>query len=103
MAILEDQVSNVDVHGEDTCALGVEFCVIPFEFYARIFFPFEVLRDGAMGGEDSSEVVKVVVVYILNSEIINNEYKHDGEPFVAPKPWRSSGFIVAIVVKAREE
>ena len=56
-----------------------------------------------MGGEDISEVVKVVVAYILNAKIINNEYKNDGAPFVAPKPWRSSGFIVAIVVKARAD
>ena len=48
-------------------------------------------------------MVKVVVAYILNSKIINNEYKHDGAPFLAPKPWRSSGFIVSIVVKVRAE
>ena len=45
----------------------------------------------------------MVVAYILNDEIINNEYKHDGAPFVEPNSWCSSGFIVAIVVKAREE
>ena len=66
-------------------------------------FPFKVLHDGVMGGEDSSEVVKVVVSYILNAEIINNEYKNDGAPFLAPKPWRSSGFIVSIVVEAHAE
>ena len=49
-------------------------------------FPVEVLRDGVMGGEDSSQVVKVVVSYILNVKIINYEYIHDGEPFVAPNP-----------------
>ena len=54
MDILEEQVGNVAVHGEATCALGVEFSVIPLEVYARIFFPFEVLCDGAMGGEESS-------------------------------------------------
>ena len=48
-------------------------------------------------------MVKVVVTYILNAEIINNEYKHDGAPFLAPKYWLSSGFIVAIVVKARAD
>ena len=65
--------------------------------------PFKVLHDGVMGGEDSSRVVKVVVAYILNAKIINNEYKHDGAPFLAPKPWRGCGFIIAIVVKARAE
>ena len=54
MAIIEEQVGNVAVHGEATCALGVGFCVIPLEVYAITFFPFEVLRDGIMGGEDSS-------------------------------------------------
>ena len=54
MAILEEQVGNVAVHGEATCALGVEFGVIPFEVYARKTIPFKVLRDGVMGGEDSS-------------------------------------------------
>ena len=48
-------------------------------------------------------MMKVGVNYILNAKIIKNEYKHDGVPFVAPKPWRSSGFIVAIVVKERAE
>ena len=53
VAILEEQVGNVAVHGETTCALGVEFGVITLEVYARKCFPFEVLGDGAMGGEDS--------------------------------------------------
>ena len=48
-------------------------------------------------------MVKVVVAYILNAQIINNEYKHDGASFVAPKPWRSCGFIVSIVVRAHAE
>ena len=39
-------------------------------------FSVEVLRDCVMVGEDSSEVVKVVVAYILDAEIISNEYKH---------------------------
>ena len=41
----------------------------------------------------------MVVSHILDVEIINNEYKHNGAPFVAPKPWRSGDFIVSIVVK----
>ena len=45
----------------------------------------------------------MVVAYILNAEIINNEYKHNGAPFVAPNPRRSGGFIVAIVVEAHAE
>ena len=100
MAILEDQFGNVAVHGEATCASGVDFGVIPLEVYAIKFFPFEVLYDGVMGGEDSSEVVKVLVTYILNAKIINNENKHDGAPFVAPKSWRGSRLVVTIVVKA---
>ena len=47
--------------------------------------------------------MKMVVAYIPNAEIINNEYKHIGAPFVAPKPWRSGGFVVASIVKARAE
>ena len=66
-------------------------------------FTVEVLHDVAMGGEDSYQVAKLVVAYIFNAEIINNEYKHDRAPFVAPKSWSSSGFIVAIVVKAHAE
>ena len=48
-------------------------------------------------------MVKLVVAYILNAEIINNDYKHDGAPFVAPKSWRGSRFIVTIFVKACAE
>ena len=54
VAILEEQVGNVAVHGEATCAFGVEFGVISLEVYASKKNPFEVLRDGVMGGEDSS-------------------------------------------------
>ena len=54
MVILEEQIGNVAVYGEVTCALGVEFGVIPLEVYASKFFPFEVLCDGVMGGEYSS-------------------------------------------------
>ena len=56
-----------------------------------------------MSGEDSSSVVKVVSAYILNAKIINNENEHDGAPFVAPKSWRGSRFVVSIVVKACAE
>ena len=45
----------------------------------------------------------MVVAHILDAKIINNEYKHNGAPFVAPKPWHSGGFIVSIVVNARAE
>ena len=45
----------------------------------------------------------MAVAHILDTEIINNEYKHNGAPFVAPKPFRSGGIIVSIVVKARAE
>ena len=48
-------------------------------------------------------MVKVVVAYILDDEIINNEYKHNGAPFVAPKTWRSGGFVVSSIVKVRAE
>ena len=81
----------------------MDFCVIPLEVYARNVFPVEVFLDCLMVCEDSSEVVKVVVTYILDSEIINNEYKHNGAPFVAPKPWRSGGFVVSSIIKARAE
>ena len=54
VAILEEQVGNVDVHGEATCALGVEFGEISLEVYAIKFLPFEVLHYGVMGGEDIS-------------------------------------------------
>ena len=51
----------------------MNFCVIPLEVYARNVFPVEVFRDCVMVFEDSSEVVKVVVTYILDAKIINNE------------------------------
>ena len=45
-------------------------------------------------------MVKVLVTYILNAKIINNENRHDGAPFVAPKSWRGSCFVVSVGVKA---
>ena len=46
---------------------------------------------------------KLVVTNILNSEVVNNEYKHNGVPLVAPNPRRGDGFIVASFIKARAE
>ena len=54
MAIVEEQVGNVAVHGEATCVLGLESGVILLEVYASKLFSFEVLCDSVMGGEDSS-------------------------------------------------
>ena len=48
-------------------------------------------------------MVKVLVTYILNAKIINNENKNDGAPFVALKSWCGSHFVVTIVVKACAE
>ena len=45
----------------------------------------------------------MLVTYILNAEIINNENKHDGAPFVAPDSWSGSRFVVTIVGKACAE
>ena len=45
----------------------------------------------------------MVVAYILDAQIINNEYKHNGASFVAPKPWRGGGFVVSSIVKERSE
>ena len=45
----------------------------------------------------------MVVTYIPNIDIINNENKYDGAPFVAPKFWRGSRFVVSIAVKAGVE
>ena len=45
----------------------------------------------------------MVVAYVLNAEIIKNEKKYDGAPFVAPKSWRGSRLVVSIVVKACAE
>ena len=63
----------------------------------------KVLRDHVMVGEGCLYVFKVVVTNILNAEVINNEYKNNGAPFVAPKPWRIGGLVVASIVKARAE
>ena len=52
VAILEEQVGNLAVHGEATCALGVYFCVIPLEVYDSKKHSIEVLCDGVIGGED---------------------------------------------------
>ena len=48
-------------------------------------------------------MVKVVLTYILKAEIINNENKHDGASFLAPKSWCVSRFVLYIVVKACAE
>ena len=38
VALIEEQFGNVAIHGEATCALGVEFGIIPLEVYAKTFY-----------------------------------------------------------------
>ena len=45
----------------------------------------------------------MLVKYILNAEIVNNENKYDGALFVVPKSWSGSPFVVSIVVEACAE
>ena len=50
-----------------------------------------------------AQVVDMTIANVFYTKIFNDEEEEDGEPFVAPKPWRSGGFLVASIVKARAE
>ena len=45
----------------------------------------------------------MVAAYIPNAEIINNENKHDGAPFVVPKSGHGIRFVLSISVKVCAE
>ena len=48
-------------------------------------------------------MVKVVAAYIIDAEIIKNEYKHNGASFVAPKAGHGGGLVLACLIEAHKE
>ena len=81
----------------------MDFYVIQREVNATKISPVNILCDCVIVCEENYYMVKVVVAYILDAKIINNEYKRNGASFVVPKSWRSGGFVVASIIKACAE
>ena len=48
-------------------------------------------------------MAKVAVAHILDAEIVDNEDKQNGAPFVAPKAGCGGGIVVAYLIEALAE
>ena len=81
----------------------VVLVIVPGQVDARKFYSVEVVSDRVVVGEDCAEMVKMAVADILNSEIFENEDKHNRAPFVAPEDGSGGGLVVDCLIEALVE
>jgi hypothetical protein len=53
------------------------------------------LRDFVVLFESLAKMIQVGISNVLDGKVVNNEFKHDGAPFVAPEP-RGCGCLVVV-------
>ncbi len=64
----------------------MNWAVVPFECHAGKAGAIDFLRDFVVLFESLVKMIQVGITNLLDGKVVNNECKHDGAPFVAPKP-----------------
>ncbi len=93
-------VVDVSWHGKATQAFGVNWAVVPFEHHAGKAGAVNFLRDFVVLFESLAKMIQVGITNVLDDKVVNNEYKHDGAPFVAPEPGGGGCFVVVKIGNA---
>ncbi len=99
MAIFEQEVHNVAVHGEATSA----FRVVPEEVNPGKFRTRPVHGDSVVLLKGGEEMVCMAAVAVLDAKVINNKDKSDRAPCVAPKSWCGGTLVVSMAIQAFSE
>ncbi len=81
----------------------MNWAVVPFERYAGKAGAVDFLRDFVVFFESLAKMIQVGITNVLDGKVVNNECKHDGAPFVVPKPGVGGCFIVVKIGEAVSE
>ncbi len=96
-------VVDITWHGEAARAFGVNWAVVPFECHANEAGAVGFLRDFVVLFESLAKMIQVGITNVLDGKVVNNEYKHDGLPFVVPEPGGGGCLVVVKFGKAVSE
>jgi len=80
VAVLDEHILDVALHGEETCAFGV----VPCKVDTGVFLALPVFSDGVVLLEDRSEVQDVAFTNVFNAKVVGNEGERDRAPLVLP-------------------
>ncbi len=69
---------------------------IPLDIQAHNLVACHIGLDLVVPLQDREKMVEVLDAHIFNAEIIDNEAKLNWVPFVFPKAWYGSSFVVAL-------
>ncbi len=79
-------IEDTTWHGEAARAFGVNWTVVPFKCHASKAGTANFLRDFVVLLESLAKMIQVGIANVLDGEVVDNEWKHDRVPFVAPEP-----------------
>lgn len=99
MSIFGEYVVDISFHGEAACAVGV----VPCEVHSGEFSARPVGGNFVGFLEGGQEVVGMSAVAVFDAEIINNEYKKNWAPLVAPQSWGGGALEVSVFVQPLRE
>ena len=92
MVVFEQYGAYVCVHGKSACSLGV----VPLYVNACKLDAHPVGGDRVVLLEGTQEVFSMSVLGELDAEVIYNEDKSDGPPFMMPQAWSCSTLVVSV-------
>ena len=90
---LDTEVGYVFVHGKAAVALGVVLIYIDADVQVTLLFFSDIM----VFFEGILKLVVVVVAYIFNTKVVDDEAEEDRESFLAPNT-RSGGVLVVSVL-----
>jgi hypothetical protein len=93
-------VEDVFWHGEAARAFGVNWAVVIFKCRAGKAGATNFLRDFVVLFESLAKMIQVGITNVLDCKVVDNEYKHDGAPFVVPEPGGGDCLVVVEFGKA---
>ncbi len=78
----------------------MNWAVVPFKCHASKAGAINFLRDFIVLFESLAKMIQVGITNVLDGKVVNNKCKHDGAPFVVPKPGGGGCLVVVIFGKA---
>ncbi len=99
MAETDEGIFDVPRHGEMHLALGI----IPIERESKVLHSFPVGVDCVVLFQYAHEMLDVVLVNVLHSEVIDDECETDGAPVMSPVPWHDLALSIPSFVELLSE
>jgi hypothetical protein len=95
MFLPDADVEYIARHGEAARAFGLNWAVVSFKCHTGKAGAVNILRDLVVLLESLAKMIQVGIANVLDGKVVDNEYKHERAPFVAPEP-RAGGCLIVV-------